>query len=679
MFQKSTSFFLIFLLFFSGCSNPFSDPKLEETTPILPTVKVEMIKRTLMGNEISVSGTITPQEEITVASEVMGTVSRVLKKEGDKIRPGELIMKLSSGDNMASVSFASAQRAYISAQKLVDLTVSSGQKQVKNAELSVGRAKILLDRLEKTKTFTFSSQKTQTVSTGSSLSIAQKGLDLAKKSQSDIFINEEKTHLNLLEKMANSVSSSFVSLNAGVNFVDTIFGISSVHKTDNDAYEYNILGNAPASLIMSLKDQLGEITPQILEIKAIHQKNNKTVYTKNDEITIIDSLESTDYLLKEVRALLQNADDILQYSFVNNQFPESQLTGIKSQINGYLQSIEGSISAFSLQKQALMDFSLQSPQRLLDSEIQVSVAENKLISAQQSLISSENIEKSIDISLESEILEAKNSLAQAISNLEMAKVQAGVSEQNAITQLSNALASLDSSSLSLSKLSISSHIGGVVTKVLKKDGDTIQSGTPLLVISNVSALKLVSDVSVEESLHLRTGMPVDIVIDSVSESFTGVLSLIYPEADKVTRRVKVEILLLNSGRVPANTFATAKIKIPTVIPEIYIPITTLVSQNPPTVFTVESQQDGTYRLKKNIIEIGKTVNGFILVKKGLLPNQLLVSEVYPTLFEEDTIIPLMSTPISTITSSPISSPATSEKDLSSEDTMQELWNTKKEL
>ncbi len=690
MLKKSTALALSFLLLFSGCSS--STPPEATSSPI-PDVRVEMTKRSIMNPEIKLSGSVTAQEEITIASEVMGTVSHVFKKEGQTVKPGELIMKLGTGDNMLSISYASAQRAMANASKLLSLTAQVGAKQVKNAEIAVERAKITLKQLEDTKKLNITAQKAQTETTKSSFEIAQKGLELAQKALEDAKTNEAKTHANLIENNANAVANALIPMTSALNFVDTLIGISDVHKTDNDDIEVYLWGNTPHNTKQNVLDKWRTIEPQIDEIKAQYAAINKKTYTEADESAVLQTLNAVSDMLKETRTVLRSADEVLQYSFVTPQFSQAKLDGYKGQVQGYLQSIEGSIATLTAQEQSLTNFKIQSPQRILDAQINVSVAESKVASANQGMTSAQSAEGSTNINLDANISQARNAVDAAQAALEMAKVQAGVSEQNAVAQLSSAQSSVDSASFSLSKLSIESQIAGTISKILKKDGDTIQAGTPLVIVSNVNALKLVSDVSVEESLQLRLGMPAKITINGVNQEFVGVLTLVHPEADKVTRRVKVEITIPNIKNIPTNTFATATLTLQNQKAEIYVPMTTLVSQNPPSVMIVEKNAEGKNVMKKITVELGQQINGIVAITKGLRPNQMLVSEVYPTLFDGDEVNPIEQ-------QSSISAPSVSIENLisphptqnnqntvpqdsarveESVDPMQQLWNQKKAL
>lgn len=637
--QKSIAIITLCTFFLSGCNFPWNTPEPIPTQKPIPEVNVEITKKTTITPELNISGTVIAQEEITIAAEISGTVSRVYKKEGQKINPGENIMQLGTSDNMLSVTYASAQRSLSSASQLVNLTKQAGTKQIKNAEIAVEKAKIAYNKLKDTKTLSSNSSAATTLSSKKTVEIAEKSLELAKKSLSDLKTNLDKNKINLIENTANGVSSAFVSMKSAIDYVDSLFGISDINKGDNDAYEVYLYGNAPYDTIQGLKDKWKYIEPQINEVKNQFTTINKKTYTKEDESIVLQNASSAIDVLKEIRTLLRMGDEILQYSFNTPQFTQSTIDGLKSNIKGQLQSIESTISTLTGYEQAISDFNITSPQQILNAEIQVSTAESQLASAQSGLDGLKNTETSSNINLESSLQDAQNAIDSANAQLEMTKVQAGVNEQTAIAQLNQAQSNLDSAAFSLSKLSIDASINGTITKILKKDGDSVQAGTPLVVISDVKALKLQGDVSVEESLQLKLGMPAKIKIEGTEKEFVGQVSLIYPEADKVTRRVKIEILIPNAGNIPANTFATAKITLQNAAPQVYIPLSSLISQNPPAVMMVETTPEGKQILVKKEITLGKQKDTLVEVLQGLRPNQMLVSEVYPTLFEGDEISP----------------------------------------
>ena len=110
-------------LFFSSCK----ENKKKEVATVAPPVKVNVIEITngsrLTGREYS--GTVSAENSTTVSFPVTGTISYLYVKEGDKVRKGQVLGKVKSGDyenayNIAQAQLAEAQDGYDRLKKLHD-------------------------------------------------------------------------------------------------------------------------------------------------------------------------------------------------------------------------------------------------------------------------------------------------------------------------------------------------------------------------------------------------------------------------------------------------------------------------------------------------------------------------------------------------------------------------------
>lgn len=670
--KKIVSVGLIATLFLTGCT-PFSSDTPEETplaTPSLPEVVVEKTKRTSFTPELVLSGTITAKDEITIASEVTGTVSKVLKKEGDKITEGMTVMNLESQTNLLKASYSASQISFTNSTKAFSLTQQSSVQEIKkaqigikNAEIALGNSKISLDaaqinydKIKNSEKFTKNTNISQSENAEKLVEIAEKNLELAQKTYSDIVENEKQSELQLIENIANTLSGILIPLRSDMTFADTLIGASQFRKKDNDSFEIYLIGTT-GNLMKNTQDLWNQASPLLEEFEIRFAEIDQISYQLEDrqelEYLLRDSLSK----IKKVRGILRNIEKMLYNSIESQTLPVSQIEEWKQRVLQMQEQIEGQIQSVTEIQQQLSEFDIQSPQRISHAEINISVMESQLASSKENLSIAKNAQNSTDISLDSDLLAAKNSyktaenaksnaenaVSLAQSQLELVKIQGQLSVQSALAQQDSARALLAQSALSLSKLTIQSGIKGTISKVLAFDGDTVSPGTPLVIISDFSSLKLITDVSVEESFILKKGLKATVNIDGIDTSFEGKISVVYPEADKVTRRVRVEILIPNKKNIPANVFATATIKLAREKPQVYIPISALVSQNPPSIFLVEiDKKNNISYLQKKEIEIGEEKRGMVPVTKGLRPNEFIVVEKYRSLFDGDEVIMVIS-------------------------------------
>ena len=111
----------------------------------------------------------------------------------------------------------------------------------------------------------------------------------------------------------------------------------------------------------------------------------------------------------------------------------------------------------------------------------------------------------------------------------------------------------------LENTALLSPINGVVTARNYDNGDMYSGGNPVLVVEQITPVKLLINVSETYFTKVKKGAPVDVKLDVYGdEVFTGNISLIYPTIDAATRTFQVEIKLDNRDqRVRPGMFARA--------------------------------------------------------------------------------------------------------------------------
>ena len=98
----------------------------------------------------------------------------------------------------------------------------------------------------------------------------------------------------------------------------------------------------------------------------------------------------------------------------------------------------------------------------------------------------------------------------------------------------------------LENTALLSPINGVVTARNYDNGDMYSGGNPVLVVEQITPVKLLINVSETYFTKVKKGAPVDVKLDVYGdEVFTGNISLIYPTIDAATRTFQVEIKLDN--------------------------------------------------------------------------------------------------------------------------------------
>lgn len=121
-----------------------------------------------------------------------------------------------------------------------------------------------------------------------------------------------------------------------------------------------------------------------------------------------------------------------------------------------------------------------------------------------------------------------------------------------------------------------SPVNGVITARNYDSGDMYSGGEPVLVVEQITPVKLLINVSEGYFVKVKKGAPVKVKVDVYGdEVFEGKISLVYPTIDPTTRTFPVEIQLNNRDqRVRPGMFARATLNFGTqnhvVVPDLAI-------------------------------------------------------------------------------------------------------------
>ena len=108
-----------------------------------------------------------------------------------------------------------------------------------------------------------------------------------------------------------------------------------------------------------------------------------------------------------------------------------------------------------------------------------------------------------------------------------------------------------------------SPISGVVTARNYDNGD-LYAGQPVLVVEQITPVKMLIDVNETYYSQIKVGMPVDnITLEAYpGEAFSGKVSIVYPTVNTTTRTFQVEISIPNKDqRVRPGMYARANINL----------------------------------------------------------------------------------------------------------------------
>ncbi len=175
----------------------------------------------------------------------------------------------------------------------------------------------------------------------------------------------------------------------------------------------------------------------------------------------------------------------------------------------------------------------------------------------------------------------------------------------------------------LENTSLLSPINGVVTARNYDNGDMYSGGNPVLVVEQITPVKLLINVSESYFTQVKKGAPVDVKLDVYGEElFKGYISLVYPTVDAATRTFQVEIKLDNRDqRVRPGMFARATLNFGTQ-DNVVVPDLAIVKQAGSGDRYVYVYKNG--KVSYNKVELGRRMGTEYELKSGVPDNSQVV-------------------------------------------------------
>jgi RND family efflux transporter MFP subunit len=172
------------------------------------SVVLAQAKSGTVGDEIEITGSLKPKEQVDVSAQVTGRVKRLTVLIGDPVRQGQLIAELEDDELKQQVRRGEA------AANVVKATLAQRQAELSNARIDLDRAKQLLDAS------LISRQDFDTKQTGFRVVESQLALAQAQSEQAAAELSELKIKLQQMKieaPMAGYVAQRYVDAGAVVS------------------------------------------------------------------------------------------------------------------------------------------------------------------------------------------------------------------------------------------------------------------------------------------------------------------------------------------------------------------------------------------------------------------------------------------------------------------------------
>ncbi len=268
------------------------------------------------------------------------------------------------------------------------------------------------------------------------------------------------------------------------------------------------------------------------------------------------------------------------------------------------------------QSLGLIDLSdLQS--RVSERAAGVDSAQARLVEAERAHASNENLAGQKFIS--------GNALETSKATLEAARAQ-----------LRSTQAQLATSRLGVREAALAAPISGIVGKRSVLPGEKVSAEQEVVTVVDLSVLELVGSVGTHQVSSLKTGQPVQVLVEGQAGAVTGRIDRIAPAAEAGSRGIRVVVLLANPNELfRAGQYASAVVQIDESAPRLTIPATAVAQASGQDYVWVIAGEGGKQTLARKTVTTGRrdTATGRVEVLQGVTADAQLLAARFDNLRE----------------------------------------------
>ncbi len=574
--KKALSILVLSSLMLSGC---FGSEEETDEQPQAKEVRVIEVGEFEANGSVEAVGVVKPATQVDIVSITGGTVEKVHFEEGDSVKKGQLLVNLYKSDtitnlNNAQISYNNAKSSFYSTERLADEAINQAEIGLKNAEVSVHSAKIGITDAE-------------IGVSNAQLAVSSAEIDL--KTAQDNLANSS----NLISKgNEDTISTAIISYS---DYKNTVFNAL-------DQVDY-LIGEDDEQMT-GVGSVLGAKSQQSLINTRRAYRLTRNLYEDIEDLS--PTTENIEQLMNSMVELLDSAADMLEKTVVllnntisSSSFSETSLNTQKTAFSTLKTTVVTANNAAESTLNSLENIPISSKSDLDQLENAVSSAESRLKSSKNSLASAQNALEAAKNSYEATLVAKENS-ESSLENAKESKKQQIISAQ---TALDSAKGQLDLAKAQAAYLSIESPINGKITAKSVEVGTEVQPGQKLGEVSQTEMLKIELDLPAEEIFKIEEGQEV-----KIDESRTGKVSKIFPAADPVTRKVRVEIEYNNEKK--------------DLIPNTYVDVLMEID------ISKLDLQDGAFLVPLSAVSIAQTETYAFVYENGLAKKvQLVIGDV----------------------------------------------------
>lgn len=296
-------------------------------SPVAPAYDTVKVQRGDLVQTVDATGKIESSSDLQMNFEMSGTVGKILVKEGEEVKAGQILAELKADDLNAAVAQASANLQ----QRLAGAT--DEDKKYYAAAVTVAKAALDQALVDGRNTVTQAEIALET---------AKNNLKMAEGEGSSALVD------NAYDTAVAYIKTAGSALDSALTQADNILGVDN--KLANDDFE-NSLSVLDNSKIIQAKDQYS-LTKEKIEATKI---KTLILTTGSGYMEIDEGLNLTEEALASMNILLNLVADVLKATPPSGNLTQTSLDAKKTTIESSRSSISTNYSSIIAQKQSIFN------------------------------------------------------------------------------------------------------------------------------------------------------------------------------------------------------------------------------------------------------------------------------------------------------------------------------------
>jgi RND family efflux transporter MFP subunit len=546
-------FLMLSMLFaFAGCSSDDRYSVHYAANTNLPKTTSYTIESEMYEPQIPLTGVISSAKKTVVATKAPGRIDSLFVEIGDYVVSGDLMGELAGDETIVTMNMAlndknNVQKVYNAQEKLLNEQVAGANKILEKAETALKAAKRNFSDTKHT--------------TNEQKELAQQNVGQVETALENV----KAASIRRIESHYETAPSTIrVAVLAAANAHSFAENLLEVNESKSNSYydKYKTyLGALNSQSERDARNALEKSYKLYVEFMefTVNAENFNGDYEKWDKY-----MEEALIMMEATQDMMSKTYIMLSHSITASSFPSTLLQGLKQEAIIHSQNVESAIlSASGGVKIGAKGWISTLEEIYTQNEVEMNTVNSTLLTAKQQ-VNQVDAGASQNVALSSSQV---NLLEKDVEQAKIALLSVEAARETALRQQIRELNIISGnaalSEVGLSNTKVIASFDGVVTNKFVEEGQVVAAGQPVFEISNLSELKIKTDLPDIYIGKLENNLKADIVIDGLPGIYNAMITKIDPQVNPATHKLGIELTL---DEIPESAkigqFARIKLKLP---------------------------------------------------------------------------------------------------------------------